>query len=519
MFFRKLRSQVKIIVVIVAITFVGGMLFVGGSGLFGGDQGQPAQAAIATVNGTPISYYEFQQAYIAQLQQTEQQLGRLSGRLYEAVKYQTLDSLIGQIVLNQELSRRSIQVPSSEVDERLNALKADFPSEEDFDRALEGSGLTEQHLRTYMEQEIQVEKLREEVAGTVDVTDEEIRHAYEEVTASHILIRPRSFAEDDEEVDEEAWEMARVEIEELKRVADDYPFDYLARLYSEDTESAREGGSIGTVKRGDTVEPFEEAIFAMEPGEIRGPVRTEFGYHLIKVSDRVVAEGEDFEAAKERVENRIRQERKQAIISQWFEELKDEASIDIDDKQLVAHRYRQQGDFETAVEYYKLALEEQPDNGYIYSSLGDVYRELGDYEQAVANYEEAVERISNDAYMFYVLAEARMQAGQREEAGDAYLRASQLAPNDYAIQVEAMNNLSMLARPDDVAEVEERLDAIHEQRMAASEEPQPDMLDLEELLAGEEEALEESDTEESVVIEPSEDDSADDTPLDVEVVE
>ncbi len=516
MFFRKLRSQVKVIVVIVAITFVGGMLFVGGSGLFGNDQGQPAQAAIATVNGTPISYYEFQQAYIAQLQQTEQQLGRLSGRLYEAIKYQTLDSLVGQIVLNEELNRRSIQVPSTEVDERLNALKAEFPSDDDFKRALEGSGLTEQHLRTYMEQEIQVEKLREEVAGTIEITDEEIRQAYEEVTVSHILVRPRG----EDENDEEAWDMARAEIEELKRVADDYPFDYLARLYSEDTESAREGGSIGSVKRGDTVAAFDEAIFDMEPGEIRGPVRTEFGYHLIKVSDRLVAEGEDFEAVKERVENQLRQDKKQAIISDWFDGLKAEADVDIDDKQLVAHGYRQREDFETAVEYYQLALEEQPDNGYLYSSLGDVYRELGEYEKAVENYELAVEKISNDAYMFYVLAETYKQAGQPEKAGDAYLRASQLAPNDYAIQVQAMNNLSMLARPDDVAEVEERLDAIHEQRMAAEQPQQQDVLDLEELLSVEDEFVEEPDTEDSVVMEPSEDDEQmDDSALELEIVE
>lgn len=85
-----------------------------------------------------------------------------------------------------------------------------------------------------------------------------------QVTASHILV----------EKEHEAQDL-------LKKLAEGKTFEALAKEFSK-CPSGRDGGDLGSFGRGQMVAPFEKAAFDLKPGEISGPVRTQFGYHLIK---------------------------------------------------------------------------------------------------------------------------------------------------------------------------------------------------------------------------------------------
>lgn len=135
-----------------------------------------------------------------------------------------------------------------------------------------------------------VELRREDLIEGIEVSDEEIETRYEqvkeeryteerEVEARHILIRV------DEDADDDTVAEAQERAEELRaRIDDGESFADLAEEYSDDPGSAARGGDLGRVERGDMVEPFEEALFALEEGQVSEPVRSPFGIHLIEAT-------------------------------------------------------------------------------------------------------------------------------------------------------------------------------------------------------------------------------------------
>ena len=389
----------------------------------GRKQQQVVQAAVATVNGQAISYYDFHQAFVSQLQRIEQQQGILPGRSYETVKYQTLDLIIGNVLLSQEIANREIKASSAEIDEELQKIIDQFPSEDDFKRQLEMMGWTEDYLKAILAEEIQYEKLRDTVIGDIAVSEEELAQAYETVKVSHILVRP-------EGEDEEAWAAAEAESLEILELLTVDNFAELAAEYSEDG-SASNGGDLGFIKRGWAVPEFEETAFKLGVNEISEPVRSSFGYHIITVTDRKEAAGEEFEEAKADLTKSIQTEKGQEKLQGWFEELRSEAEIIVTDFQMNAFKQAVEGNYEDALHYYNLAVEENPNDGYLYASLGDVYKRLEQPEEAVVQYEKAVEKIKNDSSLYVTLGDAYRELEKIDEAVEAYLTASQLAPMDF----------------------------------------------------------------------------------------
>jgi hypothetical protein len=152
-------------------------------------------------------------------------------------------------------------------------------------------------IRPVVEQEI-VYKLRDDVIQVdTAITDDELRAQYErdqpnlQVRARHILLR----------VPPDATPAQRDSVlnrtrDVQQRAAGGADFAVLARDYSEDPGSAGEGGDLGFFSQGQMVQPFEEAAFALAPGQVSDVVETPFGFHVIKVEERQLAPFEDVKA-------------------------------------------------------------------------------------------------------------------------------------------------------------------------------------------------------------------------------
>ncbi len=246
---------------------------------------------VAVVDNEIILYSDVIEAVkMYRMQQLEQEPEDLPGHL--------LDNMIDTRVVLAYARRDSVRVPAEQINGAVRQIIDQYTEQLGSNEALEqlvtNSGMTMRDwnrlLRRQKEEELLQRKLEEERFGEVRVTGLEVARYYEThydsipsnpviMDLSHIMI---SSLPDPEVV---ASLNARTE-EIRRRIADGEDFGEMARRYSEDLNSATNGGDLGFFARGTFMAEFEEAAFALEPGEISPPVRTDVGLHIIKLEER-----------------------------------------------------------------------------------------------------------------------------------------------------------------------------------------------------------------------------------------
>lgn len=149
----------------------------------------------------------------------------------------------------------------------------------------------------------------------------------EKVKASHILIKVNESRNDDS---------AKALAQELReRVLNGEDFAKLAKQYSEDPSAERNAGSLGFFKRGQMVQPFEEAAFAMKkPGELSDVIRTPFGYHVIMYHDRTSPEQIPFQSVKGKIVEQLQTQMGNKLWQDKLIAIRSSDEIIVDDKLL-----------------------------------------------------------------------------------------------------------------------------------------------------------------------------------------
>ena len=255
---------------------------------------------------------------------SDEQLKRYEGNIRE--------TLINRILLLQQSESKGIKVKDSEVIKALNEFKSGFKDEKDYQGTLKQMDFTEPLLKDQIKNGLTIKTLIDkEVTRNVSVSDDQIRAFYDEhpdlfqraeqVKASHILIQVP------EDADEAEKDKALASIRSLKqRIDNGEPFANLAMEYS-DCPSKAKGGDLGFFSREQMVQPFSEAAFALQPGQVSDVVTTRFGYHLIRVTERQEAQMMAFNDVKEDISNRLRQEQEEKKIGDFIEKIKKNADI------------------------------------------------------------------------------------------------------------------------------------------------------------------------------------------------
>lgn len=452
---RKLKNMAKPLIIIICVAFLGGALYIGGTTFFGG---RDAYASVATVNGRPIPLAALERAYYEEAVYYQMLYGgQLSHTVLDMLRYEAFEGLVNDSLIEQELDNRSYKPDKAEVQKELDALVETYGW-----KTLESYGYTDAELRTIVTRQLQFRQLVADLTSDISISDQAVKDSYEQVQASHILVR----VESDEP---EAWDNAKAVAERILQELATTDFAEAAQLYSDDS-SASAGGDLGYISRGQTVAPFEEAAFSLEVGEVSDLVKTDFGYHIIKVTDKKLAEGEEFEAEKESLLEQLAEKERARIFSEWLAEQKSNAKIVILDQQLLAYEHLLKGEYELAVEAYQKAVKENPSNPYLYASLGQAYLYLDQLEEAIVQYETAVEHGQNDGYLQLALASLYMEAERNDEAVIAFLRASELNSSDIFIQMMIRSVLAELGDEEAVAVVDERIAAIQEMQSQIDED-------------------------------------------------
>ncbi|HEU4938973.1 MAG TPA: peptidylprolyl isomerase [Vicinamibacterales bacterium] len=252
----------------------------------------------------------------------------------DEVYRKALDQLVTYTVLSQETRARKVDVTDAEVDSGIQQMRGQFQTEEAFKKALESRGMTLDKLKADTRIDISINKMVEaEVSTQPPPTDAQVREFYdknpdkfkqdEAVRASHILFRVEEAA--DAATKKKAMDEAQSVLKQARAGAD---FAELAKKHSADG-SAQQGGDLNFFTRGQMVPPFDQAAFAMKPGEISEIVTTQFGYHIIKVTERRPASTVPFEQVSGRIKEFLTEQQKQQKADAFIQSLKQKAKIEV----------------------------------------------------------------------------------------------------------------------------------------------------------------------------------------------
>jgi len=296
-------------------------------------QKPPPGGKMAVVNGSVITRADFDRE-MSRVQQRLLSMGRpLSDSQLSAIKKRVLESLIDRELLYQESQKQRVTVEDAAINEQLSKLKERFPSEAEFKRALSEANLSEDAIKSQFKREMVIQRfIAKQFIQKITVSEKESKAYYDshpdlfkqpgQVRARHILIKLNPGADESQKV--EAREKLKKVQEKLEKGED---FEDLAEEFSEGPSSAK-GGDLGYFGRGQMVKPFEEAAFALGPGEVSDIVETGFGYHLIKVIDKKPETTIAYEDIKERLEHHLKQDKVHKEVSLYVEKLKEEAQVE-----------------------------------------------------------------------------------------------------------------------------------------------------------------------------------------------
>ena len=302
-------------------------------------QAAPAKAAevgqvAATVNGKPISMAEYQ-TEVNRFERRVEMMGRGSEEEETVeMKKRILDNMIGREVLKQEAEKLGIKAQDKDVQAQMDNLKMKFGSEEEFKNAIAKMNLTEAGIRQQFTDEAIMRKLvDQEIAAKITLGPDEAKAFYDKnpeifkspemVRASHILVKF------DEKASPEDKAKALEKIKGVqKKIQDGADFATVAKEVS-DCPSKENGGDLDFFQHGQMVPAFEQAAFALKPNQVSDIVETEYGYHLIKLTDKKEAGVMSFDEMKPRIEQHLKNEKVTQQLAQYVEKLKAGAKIEV----------------------------------------------------------------------------------------------------------------------------------------------------------------------------------------------
>ncbi len=289
---------------------------------------------ICVVNNDAITQYELDEAELYYLAETREHLA--DGEARKALRARLLQNLIENRIQLQQAEREKIVIEDAEFNESMADMmrKVKAKDDKEFEAMVKSQGLTVDGVKKRLREQLMVQRVvRRKVALRISVTEQEIdkyltdnREKLETgltFQARHILVVP------DPTKDEEGWPEARRKAEEIyAKLLEGEDFAELARKYSDDP-SAKDGGSLGAVKKGELAPDIEEAILRLKPGEASTPFRSQVGYHVFRLDSRETLAGESLVQARNQIRDILYRQKYDARLKEWLVEIKQRAIIDI----------------------------------------------------------------------------------------------------------------------------------------------------------------------------------------------
>ncbi len=303
----------------------------------------PPQDVAATVNGYHITYEQLDKYYHAQLQGSQDKPDEEQATL---MRLNLLRELIDNRIMLQRAERLGLMAVDSDVDAKLTELKAPY-TEEEFARQLKSRGMTLDELKAELRTNLSIQKLfNKEITSKISISDADVKAFYEanramfnlaeqQVHLAQILVtsvpdpQVRNLKNDKAQNDEEARKKIQMLEVRLRKGED---FGMLAQNYSEDPNSAPNGGDLGFVPQSALEKAdleLRRMVAILGPNEISPVIRTPQAYRIIKVISREPAGQREF--SDPRVQQTIRESlisrKDQLLKAAYYETARNEAEV------------------------------------------------------------------------------------------------------------------------------------------------------------------------------------------------
>jgi peptidyl-prolyl cis-trans isomerase C len=296
---------------------------------------QETDKPVARVNGRAIAQSELDRAVAALKKQFAAYGRNVSDEQTPQMRYDLLQQMITHELVLEEARGHEATNLTEQVNKQIEAAKLQLGGEEEFTKALAEMDVSATEYAKRVREDLMVrERIRQLNESETKVTPEEVKTFYdnnrakmsipERVSARHILIRVSPDAPEEEK------KAKRTQIESLKTlIKEGEKFEDVARKYSEDKGSGANGGDLGTFGRGQMVPEFENAAFSLKTNVVSDVVTTQFGYHILLVTEHLPAGERSLEDAKADIEKYLRYAKGQQVTADHIKKLRDAAKIEI----------------------------------------------------------------------------------------------------------------------------------------------------------------------------------------------
>jgi peptidyl-prolyl cis-trans isomerase C len=292
---------------------------------------------IAIVNDGKIERQKFDFITDKQIKQIEKMGHKITPDQKYGIQKMLLDKMIAIELLVQEAKKAGVVTTDDDVNKKLAAIKAQYPQKEDFDKLLKENDLTETEVRDELKKNITIDTfLEKEIASKIQVDEAEIKKFYddnkdrfnvpEQVKASHIILKAKA-QEGTPEADKENKENKAKLIAIRKDIMDKKKdFAAAAKEFSDDP-SKEKGGDLGFFSKDRMIPEFTKVAFSLKPGVISEPFKTNFGYHIMMVTEKQAAHQRSYEEVKGDIKQVLIRQKSGAKVQDYVENLKKNAKI------------------------------------------------------------------------------------------------------------------------------------------------------------------------------------------------
>lgn len=292
---------------------------------------------VATVNDKKITVAEYKKALDLNKQATESMYGESiwdmeveKGKKYkDFFKDSVMEQMINTEILYEQAKKENLLPSKEDVDKEFKEFEKSIEENKDYKDNMKKLGITNEDIKKEQEIGLAIQNYQDNFKKVTKISDEDIKKYYEDnkkefyedkVRASHILIS--TVDENNKTLSEAKKAEAKKKAEDiLKKAKSEEEFSALAKEYSDDEGSGVNGGDLDFFEKGAMVSEFEDAAWGLKVGEISELVETQFGYHIIKVTDKVQKQL-TFDEVKDTIKDKLLEDKYTETINKLVKEAK-----------------------------------------------------------------------------------------------------------------------------------------------------------------------------------------------------